>query len=144
MIATLPVPYGRGLGAATRWPVIFAATGGGKLVDIQGLRRMLGEYHILSAAATASVGLALALAEPVLVLGLSWHGSLRLKAVGGMVLSLGDALLLSVTLLRGVDMANCGCFGVYWARPLRPWTPVEDLVLAGLALLVMAMPDARR
>jgi hypothetical protein len=146
MIATLAGPYGRALGASARWllVLIFAATSLGKLVDIQGFGRVLDDYRILPAAATAPVGLALALAELAVALGLSWHRSLRLAAVGGLVLALGNALLLSVTLLRGIHLANCGCFGVYWARPLRPWTPLEDLVLAGLALLVLAMPGARR
>jgi len=32
-------------------------------------------------------------------------------------------------------MPNCGCFGVFWARPLSGATLIEDLVMAGLSIL---------
>jgi hypothetical protein len=131
---------------AARWllVLVFAATGLGKLLDIQGFAAVLAEYRVLPAAVTAPVGLALALGELVVAGGLASRRWLRPAAFGALALSLGNAALLSVTLWRGIALANCGCFGVHWPRPLQPWTPLEDLVLAGLAALVLARPEARR
>ena len=146
MIA-LPVwPFRCGMGEAARWllVLIFAATSVGKLLDIQGFGRVLEGYRIMPAVATVPVGLALALAELAVGLGLAWRGSLRPAALGALLLAISNTLLLTLTLLRGIELANCGCFGVYWPRRLQPWTPLEDLLLAGLALLVLAMPGARR
>ena len=50
--------------------------------------------------------------------------------------NLAYAALLSVTLARGLDLKNCGCFGVFLARPLRWFSPLEDLVFAGLSWLL--------
>ena len=37
-------------------------------------------------------------------------------------------------LLRGLEIPNCGCFGVFLARPLTAQTIAEDLVMAALCL----------
>ena len=37
------------------------------------------------------------------------------------------------TLLRGVEVANCGCFGVFLARPLSVSTLIEDGVMLALS-----------
>lgn len=47
-----------------------------------------------------------------------------------------------VALLRDVDVPNCGCFGRFWARPLRWRTAIEDLAVA--AILVVALLLVRR
>lgn len=41
-----------------------------------------------------------------------------------------------LALHRGLQIANCGCFGVYWARPLTAVTLVEDALLLALACLM--------
>jgi hypothetical protein len=42
------------------------------------------------------------------------------------------AIGLIVTLLRGLDLSNCGCYGVFFPQPLRWYSPLEDLVLVGI------------
>lgn len=39
-------------------------------------------------------------------------------------------------LVRGLDIPNCGCFGVFWARPLNFATVAEGPVLLLLSLAV--------
>jgi len=114
---------------------VFAATALTKLLDIQGFASILASYRLFPSPLLAPIGLALALAELAVAVGLAQRAISRPAALAALVLSLGNAVVLSVTLWRGIALANCGCFGVYWARPLQPWTPAEDLVLAGLALL---------
>ncbi|MBK9307292.1 MAG: hypothetical protein IPM58_09465 [Nitrospira sp.] len=42
------------------------------------------------------------------------------------------AIGLIVTLLRGLDLPNCGCYGVFFPQPLRWYSPLEDLALVGI------------
>jgi hypothetical protein len=55
-------------------------------------------------------------------------------------------IVLGVTLLRGIEVPNCGCFGVFLARPLEPATLLEDLVLIALSagLFVLARTETTR
>jgi Methylamine utilisation protein MauE len=39
---------------------------------------------------------------------------------------------LIITLIRGLDLPNCGCYGVFFPQPLRWYSPLEDLVLMGI------------
>ena len=74
----------------------------------------------------AAVGLELRLAA----VGLE----LRLAAAGLLVaLHVFYLFGLTTALARGLALPNCGCFGVYWPRPLSAWSVVEDMVLLGWA-----------
>ena len=44
---------------------------------------------------------------------------------------------VSIGLWRGLKIANCGRFGVFWPRPLGVQTFVEDAVMLGLSVLVL-------
>ena len=46
-------------------------------------------------------------------------------------------LWASVTVMRGLDIPNCGCFGVFFARPLDGWTILEDLAMVAFSGLLM-------
>jgi hypothetical protein len=39
---------------------------------------------------------------------------------------------LVLTLLRALDLPNCGCYGLFFPQPLRWYSPLEDLVLVGM------------
>jgi hypothetical protein len=56
---------------------------------------------------------------------------------------MGYGSALSITLFRGIALENCGCFGVYLARPLTTSSPLEDLVIVALALLLLRLSTAR-
>jgi len=51
----------------------------------------------------------------------------------------------SVTMLRGLDIPNCGCFGVFMARPLTWGTVAEDvfMTLVSAALYVAARKSSQ-
>ena len=40
---------------------------------------------------------------------------------------------ISIAVARGLSISNCGCFGIYWPRPLSQATLIEDAVLIALA-----------
>ena len=46
------------------------------------------------------------------------------------------ALGLIITLARGLDLPNCGCYGIFFPQPLRWYSPLEDLVLIGICYAV--------
>ena len=39
-------------------------------------------------------------------------------------------------LFRGLDLPNCGCYGVFFPQPLRWYSPLEDLALVGLGYVL--------
>ena len=56
------------------------------------------------------------------------------SAIGAIVLNIGFITILTLTLLRGIPISNCGCFGVFLARPPTWVTIIEDLILLALSL----------
>lgn len=121
--------------AAWLLAAVLFATGLGKALDLDGFALVLAGYRLLPAGLEWPVALLATAAELVLAVGLLLPAWRRAAALWAVVLFLLNATVLAATLLRGIALENCGCFGVFLARPLRPWTPLEDLVLAGLALV---------
>ena len=126
--------------AAWLLAAVLLATGLGKALDVPGFATVLAAYRLLPAGSESFVALGVTLAELGLAAALLHRPWRRAAAGGAILLFLANAAVLSLTLLRGVELANCGCFGVFWARPLRPWTPLEDLALAGLAMIAGMRP----
>jgi uncharacterized membrane protein YphA (DoxX/SURF4 family) len=114
---------------------VLLATGLGKALDVVGFAQVLAAYGAFPPGSEGVVAVSVTLLELGLAAALLVPGWRRLAAGGALLLFMGNAALLTVTLLRGIDLANCGCFGVFLARPLRPWTPLEDIALAMLAML---------
>lgn len=119
-----------------RWffAVLLLASGTGKLLNMPGFYEIVDSYRILPAALIPPSAWALALLE----LGLAaWliRGR-RLGLAGLALITLHTMYLLWITsaLSRGLKLDNCGCFGVYFARPLEWHTPLEDMALIALAV----------
>ncbi len=115
---------------------LHAATGIGKLLDLPGFVAVLTQYRLLPAAllwpaAVGVVGLELGIA-----LGLVLRRWQRRAALAAAGLAAFNGAVMVLTLGRGIALENCGCFGVFLARPLRWTSPLEDLALMVLALLL--------
>lgn len=116
--------------------LLFVATAIGKLLDNRGFAAILSSYQ-LGIPDAALLGFALMISLLELLIGLN---ILRGRALGMNILAtlgfhLGYASLALITLLRGIALSNCGCFGVFWARSLKWSTVAEDLVLAGISVV---------
>ncbi len=137
MAMAAPAPRAWRLAGLAAWLLALAlfATGLGKALDVPGFALVLADYRLLPVGSEAFFALGLTTAELALAAALLHRPWRQAAAWGAVALFLANAAALSITLWRGVDLANCGCFGVFLARPLRPWSPLEDLALAGLALL---------
>jgi hypothetical protein len=115
---------------------LLVATAIGKALDVAGFARVIDTYRLLPSSLLQPVALAVIVGE--LAVGV-WILSGRRLADAALVSALmyaAWAVLLGATLLRGLDLPNCGCFGVFLARRLRWYSPLEDVAAAGLSLLL--------
>lgn len=116
---------------------LFIATAIGKLLDNRGFAGVIANYQLgLPEPWLLPLGLAVSLAELWIGARLLQGRHIAASAKLTLWFHLGYATLALLTLARGIPLQNCGCFGVFWARPLRPGTVVEDVTLAVISWLV--------
>jgi hypothetical protein len=104
----------------------------GKSLDLAGFVEVLVTYRAMPASFLWPIAL--------MVTGLEWvlggwalsGWRLAAGALAALFLYAGYALVMTISLVRGLDLANCGCFGVFFPQPLRWYSPLEDLVLVGM------------
>ena len=144
-------PPGRGATAAARareslrvWiGLVLLATAAGKLLDVPGFARILEDYEVFPRGSILLwIAWLVSSAELVLALWLFSARRLQAAAVCALLLHLLYAAWSGMALLRGLRLSNCGCFGVFLARPLTWGTAAEDLVMAALSAALVAL--ARR
>jgi hypothetical protein len=121
---------------------LLLATGTAKLVDLPGFAQVVASYRLLPEILLLAAATALTAAELALGVWLLTGRRLVQAALATVLLHLGYLAWLGVALGRDLEIANCGCFGVYLPRPLTGWTLVEDGAL--LALSVLLYLAARR
>ncbi len=124
--------------------LVLLATAAGKLLDIEGFARVLATYEAIPEAALRPLAVAVPLVELAIAIGLL-SGRLLVAAAGAaLALHAVYTVWAAAALLRGLQIPNCGCFGVFLPRPLGWRTVFEDLVLVGLSawLLVLARRSA--
>jgi hypothetical protein len=115
--------------------VLLTVTGVAKLLDMTGFYEIVRSYQSLPDLVIPPAAWMLALGELVMAAWLLARYRPRWAAITVVLLHLMYLVWLLVALLRGLPLTNCGCFGVFWARPLTWYSPLEDLALAGLAIL---------
>lgn len=119
---------------------LILATGIGKVLDLPGFVGVLHTYRLgLDDAALQAIAPAVSVLEIALGAWIlsGWRLSRAMWAT--IALNAGYFLLLTSALLRGLHLPNCGCFGVYFAEPLRWYSPLEDLAIIALALLLLRL-----
>ena len=84
------------------------------------------------------------LVELYLAAWLAVGQALALAALASVALHVVFTLWSAVTLLRKIDVPNCGCFGVFFARRLTWRTVAEDVFMLAVsaALYVLAIQGA--
>lgn len=109
--------------------VILIGTGLGKLLDLPGFVTVIEAYRLVP----HPVSVVLAYVLPFIELGAGLLLVTGRYLIFGASLAIGlHGLLISAvifTLERGIRVDNCGCFGVFLARPLSFTTLAEDLVM---------------
>lgn len=109
--------------------LIFLTTSIGKLLDNRGFAAVLETYQLLPAQILLPFGLAISLVELVFG-GLLISGRhMKWASLGALLSYVGYTALAVLTNVRGLNLTNCGCFGVFLARPMTWWTVLEDTIL---------------
>lgn len=124
----------RGLWLRWLFMLLMLATGVGKLLDMPGFQGVVATYRLLPEVLLTPSAWLLVGTELVLAAWLLWGKRLQLAALLLIGMHLMYLVWQVVTLLRGIAIDNCGCFGVFLARPLTWFTPLEDLLLIALSL----------
>ncbi len=115
--------------------LVLGITAIGKLLDNRGFAEVIANYQFfLPEPALLPLGLFISLAE-LLIAGAIFVGyQLRHSAQLTILIHFGYTALATVTLWRGIELDNCGCFGVFLARKLGWSTVFEDAILTALAI----------
>lgn len=121
--------------------LVLFATAAGKLLDVPGFARVLGSYRALPDASLLPLALAIPVAELALSTWLFSGRRLAGAALASATMHLAYAAWSAAGVMQGLKLPNCGCFGIFLARPLGWSTVVEDLVMVGLSLWLL---DAAR
>ncbi len=113
---------------------ILLATSLGKLLDVPGFVGVLRTYQAFPEWLLGPLAVFFVLVELHLAEWLFWGRYLRQAAAASIALHLLFVVQASVTLARGIPVPNCGCFGVFFARPLTLGTVLEDLVMVAVSV----------
>lgn len=118
--------------------LLFVATGAGKALDLRGFAPIIATYRLgIPESLLLPIAVAIAAAEIALGAWLLDGRRFAAAARASILLNTGYALLLASALARGLDLANCGCFGVYLPTPLRWYSPLESLAVAAVSYLLL-------
>ena len=111
-----------------------------KLADMQGFAVVVDSYRALPAELLGKAAWLLAFVELGLSIALIFGPAIEARVPAArawisarfaavFALHLMYMVWLVLAYLRGLDIPNCGCFGVYWPRPLTAYSLLEDAVL---------------
>ncbi len=125
--------------------LLVIATGVGKLLDNRGFADVILTYqfgipHLLAMV----LGLVVSMFELFLGIFIVLEKKQNRNAVLLILMHFGYVLLATLSNLRGLNLQNCGCFGVFWGRPLTWWTVIEDLILMLFSVLFYYANRARK
>lgn len=124
--------------------LLMLAAGGLKLADIRGFYEVVEAYRLLPELVVPFAAWGIVLAEVALGFWLASGRATRAAANALIAIHLVYLAWISVAAVRGLSIENCGCFGVYWPRPLTWQTFLEDAVLLALAILLRRFAIDRR
>ncbi len=123
---------------------IFVVSAFAKALDFPGFTEVLRTYRAFPDNTLFPLALTITTLELGLGAWILWGHRLKTSATAAATLNAGYAGWMVLTLLRGLTIPNCGCFGVFFARPVTWVTPLEDLVFVGLCLILRYLAGSPR
>lgn len=115
----------------------------GKALDVEGFLQILATYQAFPAWTIPFIGLGIITAEGGLAVWLFSGRHIAISSLLAAGLHVGFTTLAVITLLRGISIPNCGCFGVFFARPLAWSTAFEDVFVTAWCLVLYALSDRK-
>ena len=123
---------------------VFLLTGIGKLLDVPGFVDVLITYQAIPGWGLHLVAITMVLVELRISEWLFRDKTLVQGALSSFMLHSIFTMWAAITLIRGVSVPNCGCFGVFFVRPLTILTVAEDLVLVLASFFLLRLAVRRR
>jgi hypothetical protein len=111
---------------------VLLASALGKSLDLPGFVDILVTYRLFPSWSLWPVAIMIIAVEWVLAAWILSGWQLLTGAFLALMLNGLYAVGLIMALFRGLDLPNCGCYGVFFPLPLRWYSPLEDLVLVGI------------
>jgi len=113
---------------------VLLLTGLGKLLDVPGFIKVMDTYQLIPSFLQPVLAVLVVLIELKIAENFFRNVSLKVTAWVATGLHVCFTLVATLTLLRGIEVPNCGCFGIFWVRPLTYLTVVEDIFMLGACI----------
>jgi hypothetical protein len=104
----------------------------GKALDLPGFVDVLVTYRAIPALFLWPTALTITGLEWLFGLWVLSGWRLEAAALATLILYVGYAFWMTLSLLRSLDLPNCGCYGVFFPQPLRWYSPLENAVVVGM------------
>lgn len=115
----------------------------GKLLDNRFFAERLAEWQLFPTWSLLPLGVLVSLSELVLAIWLFSGWRLAQAALVAVLFHLGYIGGTVITLLRGISLPDCGCFGILFPHPLD-WNMVwQDTFLAALCVVLYLLSRRR-
>ena len=115
----------------------------GKSLDLPGFADVLLTYQAFPESALYAIAFSVTAFEFVLGAWILLGWRLHASAITAAMMNVVYAVWMTITLFRGLELSNCGCFGVFFPRPLTWPSPIEDLVMVFLCGLLAYLTQCR-
>ncbi len=122
--------------------LLLLTTAIGKLLDNRGFAEVLLNYDLFPEAVLLPLALGMSLFELFLSLWIFSGIKLKYASFIAVILHIQLVVVAISSNLRELNIPNCGCFGVFWARPMNWGTVVEDSLLTVICIVLYLL--ARR
>ncbi len=123
---------------------ILLATAVGKFLDIPGFAVVLTTYQAFPEWSLFPLAVAVPAAELLLAAWLFSERNLFSAALAAAAMHAAYGAWAAITLARGLDLPNCGCFGVFLRRPLTWSTVLEDSVMVAASISLFLLSREQR
>lgn len=115
----------------------------GKLLDNRYFAEMLAQWQLFPRWSLLGLGVVVSLSELVLTAWLFSGWRLTQAALVALLFHLGYISGTVITLLRGIRLPDCGCFGILFPHPLDWMMVFQDAVLAVLCVVLYLLARAK-
>jgi hypothetical protein len=119
--------------------LILLATSIGKMLDVQGFITVLRTYESFPEVSLSIVALLFVITELKVAELLLFGKHLVWGAAASVAMHIFFTAGATLSMIRGLNIPNCGCFGVFLARPLTWGTVGEDLVMLTASILLFIL-----
>ncbi len=127
----------RGIAWLIGWVLLLAAIG--KLLDNRHFAEVLAQWQLFPHWSLLPLGMVASLAELVLALWLFSGRQLATAAMLSVLFHLGYSTATTITLLRGIRLPDCGCFGILFQHPLDWVMVIQDLIFTLLSVVLFGI-----